>query len=58
MPEVNTDKIFAVDLQSYNYIPDRNHRETSWKKYTDFQSITMKEISNGKWINPAFHPMR
>jgi len=56
--EYNTDKIFAVDLQSYNYIPDRNHRETSWKKYTDFQSITMKEIINGEWINPAFHPMR
>ena len=53
--EHNTNKIFAVDFQSYNYIPDRNHRESSWKKYTNFQSITMKEIVNGVWINPAYH---
>ena len=59
--EHNTDKIFAIDFQSYNYIPDRNYRESSWKKYTNFQSIAMKEIVNGVWINPAhhsLHPMR
>lgn len=56
--EYKTDKIYAVDFQSYNYIPDRNYRETRWNKFRNFQSKIFKDMFNGEWINPACHPMR
>ena len=31
--EYKTDRIFAVDFQSYNYVPDRKYRESLWKKF-------------------------
>lgn len=30
--EDRTEKIYAVDLQSYGYFPDRNHRNHLWNK--------------------------
>lgn len=56
--EYKTDHIYAVDLQSYNFIPDRNYRESSWKKYLCFQSNILKDMINDEWINPANHPSR
>ena len=42
--EYKTDHIYAVDLQSYNFIPDRNYRESSWKKYLCFQFLIKKML--------------
>jgi len=56
--ESNTDKIFAVDFQSYNYIPDRDYRESKWKKFQNFHSCMLSDMMRGEWINPPLHPLR
>jgi len=56
--EHNTDKIFAVDFQSYNYIPDREHRISKWEKFKNLNFYMLKDLANGKWTNPAHHPLR
>ena len=56
--EHNTDRIFAVDFQSYNYLPNRDYRESKWKKFEKLNSNVLDGLSKGEWINPAHHPIR
>ena len=53
-----TDRIFAVDFQSYNYLPNRDYRESKWKKFQKLNSNVLDGLSKGEWINPAHHPIR
>jgi|TARA_B100000282_G_C31511566_1_gene389623 sulfatase maturation enzyme AslB (radical SAM superfamily) len=56
--EHNTDKIFAVDFQSYNYIPNRDYRISKWEKFKNLNFNMLKDLAKGKWTNPARHPLR
>ena len=50
--EYKTDRIFAVDLQSYNFVPDRDYRESIWRKFENLHSDILKGLVNGEWSNP------
>ena len=52
------DKIFAVDFQSYNYIPNRDYRISKWEKFKNLNFNMLKDLAKGKWTNPARHPLR
>jgi len=51
--EVRTEKIYAVDFQSYSYIPDRNLRNRIWENCQKTHRTIFGAISNGTWISPA-----
>ena len=56
--EHNTDKIFAVDFQSYNYIPNRDYRISKWEKLKKINFNILEDILiNEKWTNPTRHPL-
>ena len=50
--EYKTDKLYAIDFQSYSYLSDREYREFAWKYMREKDSTRLKEIMNGGWIRP------
>ena len=52
--EHNTDRIFAVDFQSYNYIPDHDYRNSKWEKFKNLNTNILKNLARGEWTNPAW----
>lgn len=50
--EYKTDKIYAVDLQSYNYVPDIEYRESIWQNFKYFHSNIMNQLFKGEWEHP------
>jgi len=56
--ECNSDRIFAVDFQSYNYVPDRDYRESRWKKSQNLNLCVIDDMMRGEWTNPDLHPQK
>ena len=50
--EYKTDKIYSVDFQSYNYVPDREYRESTWKNFKYFHSDILNQLVKGEWEIP------
>ena len=46
----DTEKIFAVDLQSYDYTPNKLKRESAWEMSKKINLKIFKNATLGKWI--------
>lgn len=42
--EYKTEKIYAIDFQSYAFIPDKNERESKWKSSRYIDSLSAKQM--------------
>jgi len=50
--EYKTDKLYAIDFQSYGYLSNRKYREVRWKECREKDSTRLNEIMKGGWIKP------
>ena len=53
--EAQTDKLYAVDFQSFSYIPDKNLRREIWNNCQQTHQQIFKGISNNKWVSPKIN---
>ena len=51
--EAQTDKLYAVDFQSYSYIPDKNLRWETWNNCQNTHKKIFQGIVNNKWQKPS-----
>ena len=49
MVEFQTNKIYAIDFQSYCYTPDMEKRRRIWDSNLEKDKVRMERIYNGKW---------
>ena len=53
--ETTTDKLYAVDFQSYSYLPDRSVRKNMWHDSQQTHRKIFEGIMNNKWIKPKIN---
>lgn len=51
--EAQTDKLYAVDFQSYSYIPDKNLRWEIWNNCQNTHKKIFQGIVSNKWQKPS-----
>ena len=51
--EAQTDKLYAVDFQSYSYIPDKNLRWEIWNNCQNTHKKIFQGLNNNEWITPS-----